>query len=85
VFAVAKAIEKEARSDDECAFLLAELALEVLRAEPMASAGYLPVSDVVAELKIVAGELKGMACERLSTATGTMKRYIQGALEEEHR
>lgn len=83
VFAVAKAIEKEARSDDECAFLLAELALEVLRAEPNASAGYLPVSDVAAELKKVAGELKEMACERLSAAAGTMKNYVQGAFEGE--
>ena len=58
VLRVAEAIRKEARSDEERAFLIAELMLELRRAIPTSSTGAVPAEAVGEALRSVAKDLE---------------------------
>jgi len=57
VMAVAKALERDAKSTEERSFLMAELALELSRVTPTEAPGYLPASRVREELVKTAHDL----------------------------
>jgi hypothetical protein len=81
VYAVANAITKEARSDDEQVFLVTELALEILRSQPKVAAGYLSAETVKKEIQKVALDLKKQAFDKLGGATGSMAEYVESAFK----
>ena len=81
VYAVANAITKEARSDDEQVFLVTELALEILRSQPRVAAGYLSAETVKKEIQKVALDLKKQAFDKLGGATGSMAEYVESAFK----
>lgn len=75
VVAVVEALLREARSEQETAFLLSELALELARAEPEDSPGCLPSQSVRAELRGLVNQLRErVAAVRLPK--GGLQRYI---------
>ncbi|MEN6549496.1 MAG: hypothetical protein ABFE07_25915, partial [Armatimonadia bacterium] len=76
VMAVAKALEREAHSEDEAAFLLSELALEVYRVRPAEGIGCLPPSRVRAALKGLLAELKAMVPNAVNGGDTDMAKYV---------
>ena len=81
VYAVAHAITKEAQSDDEQAFLITELVLEVLRAQPQPTAGHMPAETVKREIHRVAMDLKNQAIEKLGATSSSMTEYVETAFK----
>jgi len=82
VEAVAKAISKEASSDEERAFLLTELALELARVRPRTAPGFLPSNKVKDKIDNVIVELREQVIKSSTKATKSMKAYIQEAIKE---
>ncbi len=82
VTAIAKAIDKEARSQEEFTFLIAELALELARVIPRTAPGFLPSEQVKDHINQIITELSEQAIQTCSTAPKTLKTYIQSALKE---
>ncbi len=79
--ALADALRREARSDEEAAFLLAELALELGRVQPRGAPGCVPVQRVQEELRQVIRELR----ERIDRDTqrdDPLWQYVQEAFAE---
>lgn len=81
VMAVADALTREAKSDDERVFLLAELALEMLRIKPLTAQGSLPPAEVKKVLRAVADKL----VERLSLPKErkirSLNRYLNNVIK----
>ena len=82
VSAVAKAILSEARSSEEKAFLLTELAMEISRAHPKTAPGCLPKREIQKQIKEVVLEIKKQAYVHLSEAPPSLKQYIRSAFRE---
>jgi hypothetical protein len=60
VLALAKALEREAQSDEEKAFLISELILELARVNPQSTPGCLPPAQHMAEIRALIPELKSL-------------------------
>lgn len=82
VEAVAQAISKEARNEQEEAFLLAELALELSRVKPSGGTGFLPVEEIKRELKSLVSELQRQVFARVGDAPPSLKTYLECAFKE---
>lgn len=82
VMAVAKAIGRDARSVEEEAFLLTELALEIGRLTPETASGCLPVDRVRQAIGSVADELRQMASLHLDKVPESLRRYVKTAFKE---
>ena len=82
VTAVAQAIVKEARSTEERAFLLTELAMEIARSRPKTVPGCFPVQQINRHLREMILELKDQVFEGLTDAPSTLKQYIRSAFKE---
>ena len=82
VTAVAQAIVKEARSIEERAFLLTELAMEIAQSRPKTVPGCLPVQEIDKHLSEMIVELKDQVFEDLTDAPSTLKQYIRNAFRE---
>ena len=81
---VAEAIVREARSDEERAFLVAELMLELKRVRPAQAEGCLPAARVRAALKEVAGELAALLPARVLVGKheSPLARYLADVVAE---
>ena len=82
VSAVAQAIVKEARSTEERAFLLTELAMEIARTRPKTVPGCLPVQQINKHLSEMIVELKTQVFEEFTDAPSTLKQYIRSAFRD---
>ena len=74
--ALRNALFKEAKSDEERMFLLAELALELNQCSPTTSVGCLPVADVRSEIGRLVGEIMASIHNEPGKGPTEMRRYI---------
>ena len=79
---VARAITDEAKSQEEKAFLLTELALEIGRVQPMSGTGCLTVELVQKQLNEIIDEIRQQAFENIKGSTPALKKYIKSAFKE---
>ena len=77
VMAVAKAVEREAHSDEEKAFLLSELALELARARPRSAPGCLPAKRVGEGVLHLLPEIRAHIPAGAIAGTGNLQTYIR--------
>ena len=82
VLEVARAITDEAKSQDEKAFLLTELALEIARVKPNCGPGCLSAEIIKENLNKIICEIKQQAFENIQEASSSMKKYIKRAFQE---
>jgi hypothetical protein len=79
--ALAKALVREARSEEERAFLLSELALELARVQPEAKAGCLAPDLHQAEIRKVIEELRNFVPEIGSEGPANLKQYVASVFD----
>jgi HKD family nuclease len=82
VSALAKAISKEAKSDQERAFILTELAMELSRVRPKEMPGSLPRYLVKKRVAEIIKELREMIARYPITDNEKLRHYIQSVLGE---
>jgi len=82
VSAVSKAILREANSEEEKAFLMTELLLELSRVQPSTAPGCLEVSKVKKEIAGQILELKKEIMRTSRKSSPGMKKYIETAFSE---
>ncbi|PKN67825.1 MAG: hypothetical protein CVU57_01020 [Deltaproteobacteria bacterium HGW-Deltaproteobacteria-15] len=82
VRAVAEAILKEGRSEEEKVFLLAELALELSRVKPASTPGSLDPAILKQEIRNIVKELKTQVIDRSLESIPSLKRYTEEAFLE---
>jgi hypothetical protein len=80
VMAVADALTREARSEDERVFLMAELALEVLRVRPQTAQGSLTTNEVRKALREAVEELVKRLALAKESKIGSLRRYLDNVL-----
>lgn len=80
VKALADALIREAHSEEEKAFLISELALEILRVHPHESLDCLPADRIRAEIRALASEL-GKLIPIDSLSDGNLKSYVRKVFE----
>jgi hypothetical protein len=76
VLALAKALEREAQSDEEKAFLISELVLELARVQPQAKPGCLPPAQHLAEIRALIPELKSLVPDA-PAGPENLRRYVE--------
>jgi hypothetical protein len=76
VLSLAQALEREAQSDEEKAFLISELILELAQAKPQATAGCLPPAQHLAEIRALIPELKSLVPGG-PTGPENLRRYVE--------
>jgi hypothetical protein len=76
VMAVARAITREAKSDEEKAFLLAELALELWRAKPCDAPGCMSAEKMKEEILSVITDLRSQIPSGRLNDVGNLKDYV---------
>ena len=81
VMAVADALTREAKSDDERSFLLAELALELTRVKPKSALGSLPAHTVRKALRAAAHELQARLSLPANRRPGHLVQYLDRVSE----
>ncbi len=79
--ALAQALKGEAGSEQEQAFLLAELMLELHRIQPQSAPGCLPASRVRDEILAVIPELKGLVPQEASRFGVSVRNYVEKVFE----
>lgn len=82
VLALARSIEKEAKSDQERAFILTELAVELSRVRPNEVIGSLSQSCIKRKIKEVIKEIKNCIMKYPIEDNYNLKRYIESILME---
>jgi hypothetical protein len=82
VMAIAQALAREAKSKDELTFLLAELALELLRTRPQATHGSLSRIEVRSRLRDVAKELAVRFSVPQEHKYGSLSRYLKSVVKQ---
>jgi hypothetical protein len=82
VMALADAIEREAKSEAERAFLLAELALELGRVQPKEADGCLSAAAVRESIAGAIRELRDRAAACAAGGISNLDEYVQAAFEE---
>jgi hypothetical protein len=80
VMAVAQALTREAKSEEERVFLLAELALELLRTKPQTTHGSLSQTEVRGRLRDVAKELAARFSVPQEHNVGSLSRYLKNVI-----
>lgn len=81
VLALAKALVREARSDDEKAFLISELALELSRVNPIVARGCLTPEQHMAEIMDVISELRQLVLRNRSDGPKNLHQYVDSVFE----
>lgn len=79
VLAFADALVREAQSEQERAFLLAELALEIRRAKPEGSNDCVPAKQHAQEIRQILGELRALVPTDTLQAPDNLRQYVQSA------
>lgn len=82
VTAFADAINKQKLNEEEKAFLIAELVLELSRVKPKTDVGCIGVTEVKKEIKSVVQELKRKISDNVIANKPYFKEYIINAFEE---
>jgi len=82
VLALADALEREAHSDDEAAFLLCELALELSRVRPRSGPGCVPANRVRDELKRLIAELRARVSQGREPVAESLRTYVNEVFAE---
>ncbi|MEE8201664.1 MAG: hypothetical protein V3R29_10905 [Candidatus Acidoferrales bacterium] len=82
VTALAEALIREARSEEEKAFLLSELALELARARPQAVPGSLSPDRVRREIKGLVAELRNSIPTGALEEVENLRRYLDNVFEK---
>ncbi len=82
VKALAEALTREAGSEEEAAFLVAELALELCRVQPQRAPGSLAEDVVATALAEAAVEMANQAQTLTSGVSPSMKRYLASVIRE---
>ena len=77
VMVLAKALVREAKSNEEKAFLLSELALELARARPTAAPGCLPPEEHIAEIRGVISELRTLVRDGALKEPENLRQYVE--------
>jgi len=81
VQALIDALIREAHSNDERAFLLCELALELWRVKPTTQPGYLPSARVRDEIRKILAGIQRTALENLNGSANNLRAYIEQVFE----
>ena len=81
VMALAEALVRESKSNEETAFLISELALELARAKPEAAQGCLAPEKHVAEIREVIGELRSLLPEGSLKEPENLRRYVDSVFD----
>ena len=81
VMAVANALTREAKSEDELVFLLAELALELSRIRPQPAQGSLLSAEVKKALRAVADKLVARLSLPKERKIGSLNRYLNNVIK----
>ena len=79
--ALAEALVREARSDEEKAFLISELVLELARAKPEAKEGCVTPDVHEAEIRQVISELSEFVPEISDEGPDNLRRYVASVFE----
>lgn len=82
---VAYALEREQHSQEEYAFLLAELLMELIRVQPNEAPGCLSAAEVRTELACFIGEMRPKVEAEAVNAPDSLQDYILGVLEQVSR
>jgi hypothetical protein len=82
VRAIAGAILKEGKSEEEKVFLMTELALELSRVEPIKAVGSLPSTTVKEAIRKVIEELEGEVNGRAMEEMPNLKVYVKESFQE---
>jgi len=82
VQALANAISKEAKTDEEKAFLMTELALELSRVEASSGPGFLPKSKIKNEIRFLIEQLKNETDLCRKNVSKGLNHYINVAFKE---
>ena len=82
VMALARALVREGKSEEEKSFLISELALELSRAKPDTVPGCLTPKQHVAEIRDVIGELRTLIPDGRSQAPENLRRYVKSVFDE---
>lgn len=82
VMAVAEAVKREARSEEEQAFLISELALEMARVKPGSAPGCLPAKRVGEAIQSVVAELRKLVPSRMSRPFADLEDYVRKVFDE---
>lgn len=81
VMALAEALVREARSEEEKAFLLSELVLELSRVNPESKPGCLDADIHRAEIRSVIEELRSLVPEISAVGPQNLKQYVSSVFE----
>ncbi len=79
--ALAKALVREAKSDEEKAFLISELALELGRVNPASAPGCLPSETHISEIHEVISELRTLIPDGVSEGPENLRRYVESVFD----
>lgn len=82
VLAVAKALDKEAHSPEEKAFLISEMALELSRAKPTPSPGTIPVDRHAAEIRSAISDLRSMIPSESRDGFENLHQYVEAVFKK---
>ena len=81
VMAIARALIREAQSNQEKAFLISELVLELARVKPEKAAGCVPASQHVAEIRAVITELKTLIPKKTAEEPENLRAYVESVFK----
>lgn len=81
VMALADALVREAKSDDERAFLISELALELNRIRPETAPGCLTPEEHKAEVRAVVQELRALVPEGIGDGPKNLREYVEAVFD----
>ena len=81
VLSLAEALVRDAKSDEERAFLISELALELARAKPATAPGCLPAEEHASEIRSVICELKTLIPSQPSHAPENLRQYVESVFD----
>jgi hypothetical protein len=81
VMALANALVREAKSDEETAFLISELALELSRVTPKPTTDCLPPKQHQAEIRAVIRDLQSLVPEEIPGEPENLRQYVKSVFD----
>lgn len=81
VMALAKALVREAQSNEERSFLISELVLELARVKPVVAPGCVPPKQHVSEIRAVISELKMLIPAKTADEPGNLREYVESVFK----
>jgi len=81
VIALAEALVREAKSNEEKAFLISELALELSRVKPETAQGCLPPDKHIAEIRQVIADLRPLLLDDSFEGPQNLRQYVESVFD----